>query len=77
VRERLKNHPIKLLIVIQHSLELWNVPAWFPENLLITPHTASQTEQLWPRHYQVFSENLRRYLVHEPLLFVVDKQKAY
>jgi hypothetical protein len=29
----LKNHPVKLLIVIQHRLELWNVPAWFPEKL--------------------------------------------
>jgi phosphoglycerate dehydrogenase-like enzyme len=52
-------------------------PLWDLENLLITPHTASQTEQLWPRHYQVFSENLRRYLAQEPLLFVVDKQKGY
>jgi phosphoglycerate dehydrogenase-like enzyme len=52
-------------------------PLWDLENLLITPHTGSQTEQLWPRHYQVFSENLCRYLAHEPLLFVVDKQKGY
>lgn len=52
-------------------------PLWDLENLLITPHTASQTEQLWPRHYQVFSENLRRYLAHEPLLFVVDKKNGY
>lgn len=52
-------------------------PLWEVENLLITPHIASQTEQLWPRHYEVFSENIRRYLGHEPLLFVVDKQKGY
>lgn len=50
---------------------------WDLENLLITPHTGSQTEQLWPRHYQVFSENLRRYLAHQPLLFVVDKKMGY
>jgi D-2-hydroxyacid dehydrogenase (NADP+) len=52
-------------------------PLWDLENLLITPHTGSLTEKLWQRHYQVFSENLRRYLAHEPLLFVVDKRKGY
>ena len=50
---------------------------WDLENLLITPHTGSLTEKLWQRHYQVFSENLRRYLAREPLLFVVDKRKGY
>jgi phosphoglycerate dehydrogenase-like enzyme len=52
-------------------------PLWDIENLLITPHTGSLTEKLWQRHYQVFSENLRRYLAREPLLFVVDKRKGY
>ena len=52
-------------------------PLWEIENLLITPHTAGLTEKLWQRHYALFSENLRRYLAGEPLLFVVDKQKGY
>jgi len=52
-------------------------PLWALENLLITPHTAGLTEKLWQRHYSLFSENLRRYLAHEPLLFVVDKHKGY
>jgi len=52
-------------------------PLWELENLLITPHTAGLTEKLWQRHYALFSENLRRYLAHEPLLFIVDKQKGY
>jgi phosphoglycerate dehydrogenase-like enzyme len=52
-------------------------PLWDLENLLITPHTGSQTDQLWPRHYDVFSENLRRYLAGQPLRFVVDKQSGY
>jgi phosphoglycerate dehydrogenase-like enzyme len=52
-------------------------PLWKLENLLITPHTASLTEKLWHRHYALFSENLRRYLALEPLLFIVDKQKGY
>ena len=52
-------------------------PLWELDNLLITPHTAGLTERLWQRHYALFSENLRRYLNHEPLLFIVDKQRGY
>ncbi len=52
-------------------------PLWGLENLLITPHTAGFTEKLWHRHYDLFSDNLRRYLAREPLLFVVDKRKGY
>jgi len=52
-------------------------PLWEVENLLITPHTAALTDQLWPRHYALIRENLRRYLAHEPLLAMVDKGKGY
>ena len=52
-------------------------PLWGAENLLITPHTAGLTEKLWNRHYEVFSDNLRRYLAGQPLRYVVDKQKGY
>jgi len=52
-------------------------PLWGAENLLITPHTAGLTDKLWNRHYELFSENLRRYLTGQPLRFVVDKQKGY
>jgi len=52
-------------------------PLWSVENLLITPHTAGLTEKLWHRHYGLFSDNLRRYLARDPLLFVVDKHKGY
>jgi len=52
-------------------------PLWGLENLLITPHTAGLTEKLWHRHYELFSENLRRYVNHQPLRFVVDKQRGY
>jgi phosphoglycerate dehydrogenase-like enzyme len=52
-------------------------PLWDLENLLITPHTAGLTEKLWQRHYDLFSENLRRYLAHESLLFTVDKHRGY
>lgn len=52
-------------------------PLWSLENLLITPHTAGLTEKLWYRHYDLLAGNLRRYLAHEPLQFVVDKHKGY
>jgi phosphoglycerate dehydrogenase-like enzyme len=52
-------------------------PLWGLDNLLITPHTAGLTEKLWQRHFEVFSDNVRRYLAGEPLQFVVDKQKGY
>jgi phosphoglycerate dehydrogenase-like enzyme len=52
-------------------------PLWAAENLLITPHTAGLTEKLWHRHYELFSDNLRRYLAGNPLRYVVDKQKGY
>ncbi len=52
-------------------------PLWQAENLLITPHTAGLTEKLWHRHYEHFSENLRRYLAGQALRCVVDKQKGY
>ncbi|MGA8763906.1 MAG: D-2-hydroxyacid dehydrogenase [Candidatus Sulfotelmatobacter sp.] len=52
-------------------------PLWDLDNLLITPHTAGLTGKLWHRHYELFSENLRRYHSGEPLLFTVDKQKGY
>jgi phosphoglycerate dehydrogenase-like enzyme len=52
-------------------------PLWDLENLMITPHIGGLTEKLWERQYQLISENLRRYINHEPLLAVVDKHKGY
>jgi phosphoglycerate dehydrogenase-like enzyme len=47
------------------------------ENLLITPHTAGLTEKIWHRHYELFSNNLRRYFARQELRFMVDKRKGY
>jgi D-2-hydroxyacid dehydrogenase (NADP+) len=52
-------------------------PLWDLENLLITPHTAGFTEKLWDTHYAFFTENLRRYLSHQPLIAIVDKSRGY
>ena len=50
---------------------------WSVENLLITPRTAGLTDKLWQRHYELFSDSLRRYLARQPLRYVVDKHKGY
>ncbi len=50
---------------------------WHMENVFITPHIAGLTERMWERHYAHYTENLRRYLAGEPLLWVVDKQRGY
>ena len=52
-------------------------PLWEMENVLITPHIAGLTEFMWERHYGHYTENLRRFLMGEPLLWVVDKEKGY
>jgi phosphoglycerate dehydrogenase-like enzyme len=52
-------------------------PLWDLEDLLLTPHTAGLTDKLWERHYLLISENLRRYLAHQPLMALVDKTKGY
>jgi len=52
-------------------------PLWKLENLLITPHTAAISDQMWERHYALIRENLERYLAGKPLLNVVDKSKGY
>jgi phosphoglycerate dehydrogenase-like enzyme len=52
-------------------------PLWNLQNLLITPHIAGFSRNLWEKHYAFFTENLRRYLSHRPLVAVVDKSKGY
>ena len=75
----LRNHQIggAALDVFEQEPLPADSPLWDLDNLLITPHTAGLTEKLWERHYALFSENLRRYLAHQPLLGVVDKNKGY
>ena len=50
---------------------------WDLDNLLILPHTAGISEKMWERHYELFSENLRRYVSGDPLLGLVDKHSGY
>jgi phosphoglycerate dehydrogenase-like enzyme len=52
-------------------------PLWDLDNLLILPHTAGISEKMWERHYELFSENMRRYFAGQPLLGLVDKNSGY
>jgi phosphoglycerate dehydrogenase-like enzyme len=52
-------------------------PLWEIEELLITPHTAALSENLWQRHFDLLAENLKRFRAHRPLVGEVDKQKRY
>jgi len=52
-------------------------PLWAMENVFITPHTGGYADRMWERHYASYTENLRRYLAGEPLLWTVDKKAGY
>lgn len=51
---------------------LWKMP-----NVIITSHTAGQSQHAWERTQNVFLENVRRYIEGLPLLNVVDKQAGF
>jgi len=77
--EALRNRRIAgaALDVFEHEPLPPDSPLWDLDNLLITPHTAGLTEKLWDRHYDLFSDNLRRYFSGQPLRYIVDKHKGY
>jgi phosphoglycerate dehydrogenase-like enzyme len=52
-------------------------PLWEMENVMITPHIAGLTENMWERHYAHYTENLRRFLAGAPLRWMADKERGY
>jgi len=52
-------------------------PLWHLDNVFISPHSAGLTPQYYERAAMIFEENLRRYLVGQPLYNVVDKLHGY
>ena len=54
-------------------------PLWDMENVIITPHISGHDDD--PVNYssifEIFKENLSRYLNHEPLIHVVDRSRGY
>ena len=51
---------------------LWNFP-----NTVITPHSASHTDNLGGEMAKFFVENIRRFAEGEPLLGIVDRAEGY
>jgi phosphoglycerate dehydrogenase-like enzyme len=60
----------------EEPLSRWS-PLWKMPHVLITPHTAFLTENVWQRHYDVFAANLKLYLAGQPLEGVVDTKRGY
>ncbi|MFB3777207.1 MAG: D-2-hydroxyacid dehydrogenase [Bryobacteraceae bacterium] len=52
-------------------------PLWRFENVVITPHIATRSQNELRRQLDVVKDNLVRFVNGEPLRYVVDKQKWY
>jgi phosphoglycerate dehydrogenase-like enzyme len=52
-------------------------PLWTAGNLIITSHSSAVSRGSTERCYDLFCENVRRYVSGLPLLNVVDKQRGY
>ncbi len=52
-------------------------PLWKFENVIITPHIATMSQNESERGLQIIKDNIARFAKGEPLRNVVDKQKGY
>jgi len=52
-------------------------PLWTAGNLIITSHSSAVSKGSTQRCYDLFCENIRRYVSGLPLLNVVDKKRGY
>jgi phosphoglycerate dehydrogenase-like enzyme/glyoxylase-like metal-dependent hydrolase (beta-lactamase superfamily II) len=52
-------------------------PLWTMPNVVISPHLGGQAPEARERQWRLWRENVRRFVVGEPLLCVVDKAKGY
>ncbi|MBI3823815.1 MAG: MBL fold metallo-hydrolase [Planctomycetes bacterium] len=52
-------------------------PLWKMTNVVVSPHIGGQSDGARDRAWRLFRENVRRFVVGEPLLCVVDKSKGY
>jgi phosphoglycerate dehydrogenase-like enzyme len=48
-------------------------PLWSMDNVILTPHCAAASPRVPERHLQTLLHNLRRFVIGQPLLNVVDK----
>lgn len=52
-------------------------PLWTEPNVILTSHSAGQSQHVRRRAMQLFVDNLHRYVKGEALVNVVDKRKGY
>ncbi len=52
-------------------------PLWEMENVIITPHSSGFSPTNIDRRFEIFYENLKRYLTGEKLTHIVDMDKGY
>jgi phosphoglycerate dehydrogenase-like enzyme len=52
-------------------------PFWTSPNTIITPHNGAATRATRQRGVDIFVDNLKRYVSHQPLSNVVDKKVGY
>ncbi len=52
-------------------------PLWDAPNLILTPHCSAVSSQTYDATWQIWKENLGRYLSGQPLLHVFDKRRGY
>jgi phosphoglycerate dehydrogenase-like enzyme len=63
-------------VVVKEPLPADN-ELWGLDNVIITPHIAGNSPELDERTYNIFEENMHRYLAGEPLRNTVDKVLGY
>jgi len=51
-------------------------PLWEAPNLYVSPHSATSPDRFWDNLYELFRENLRRYLNGEALINQIDTSKV-
>ena len=52
-------------------------PLWRQQNIMITPHLAAASENLWPRQTQLLLNNLDRWFAGKALINKVDFNRGY
>lgn len=52
-------------------------PLWAMENVIITPHVAGSSPRIAERHLELLLDNVRRFVLGEPLRNVADKARWF
>lgn len=65
------------LDVFEHEPLQSDSPLWSLDNVILTPHSSGNFDGFMQRSIELFCNQLRRYIAHEPLVNVVDKKRGY